>query len=400
MENIISRLFNIPELNIENIAIGATNIIIDVGSPKSSCKCKHCGEESTTVHQKSYRRVKDLPAFGLEVSLCVTVRQFYCPKCTKYSSETFDFVRPNKHLTIRYEEWLYKSITKTNVKAIAEREGLDWKTLQNIIRHYAPKTFNLVDLWRFVRQIGMDEIAIAKGHKNYVVVIVDLATGALLDILEGRKKVMLRDYFRAKGSEFCAQITDFASDFWKGYHDVAKEVFPNVQITGDRFHFYSHLQDTVDNTRKAAQRDPSTKDIEILKKSKFVLLKNTKNLNAKQKEQLAAMRKEPLLNPLIAIYDCKVKFRDIFEKKISLKKAKTLIDKWKKEAIALGNEYMTTFLTFLEKWEVPILNYFNKRLSTGRVEGTNNKLKMIKRQAFGFRNFENFRIKCLIECNS
>ena len=188
MNNFISKVFNISELNIENITISVENITIDVESPKSSRKCKHCGEDCTTVHQKSYRHVKDLPAFGREVSLCVKVRQFYCPKCDKHFSETFDFVRPNKHLTIRYEEWLYKSMTKTNVTAISEREGIDWKTLQNIIRHYAAKTFNLAELWRFVRQIGIDEIALSKGHKNYVVVLVDLETGALLDILEGRKK--------------------------------------------------------------------------------------------------------------------------------------------------------------------------------------------------------------------
>ena len=254
--------------------------------------------------------------------------------------------------------------------------------------------------WRNVRNIGIDEIALLKGHKNFVIVIIDLDTGDLLDILEGRNKTLLINFFRSKGAEFCRQIQNFVSDFWKGYHNVALEVFENVTVTGDRFHAYSQLQDCIDTFRKALRRAEETKDLDVLKRAKYILLKNEKNLTDKQREQLAEMRKEPLLNDLMAAYDIKNEFRAIYEQKVTVERAKELVTKWKANVGTLKHEYLKPFITFLTKWEEPILNYFKHRHTTGKVEGTNNKLKMIKRQAFGFRNFDNFRIKCLIECNS
>ena len=91
-------------------------------------------------------------------------------------------------------------------------------------------------------QIGMDEIALRKGHKAYVCVIVDLDTHDIIDVLPDRSKSFLLDYFKSKGEDFCNQITHFCSDMWKGYLNCAKEVFANASIIIDRFHFFAYLQ--------------------------------------------------------------------------------------------------------------------------------------------------------------
>jgi transposase len=276
---------------------------------------------------------------------------------------------------------------------------VSWTTLQSIFRHYFHQDPSTQQDWSQVRRIGIDEIALKKGHKDFVIILVDLDTKQILDILNFRTKAKLKAYFLSKGAAFCEQITEYVADFWEGYHTVAKEVFPNVCITGDRFHAFSQLQKGLDNHRKAARKAESTKDLEILKRAKYVLLKNPKNLTAKQKIHLAALRKEELLTDLMKVYDLKIELQTIFNRKVKRNKAAILVQKWVEKVEALEHNYLKPFLNFLDTWKDTILNYFYNRLTTGIVEGKNNKLKLIKRRAFGFVNFENFRIKAIYDCS-
>jgi transposase len=351
------------------------------------------------VNQKTYREIKDLPISGRTVQITLTVRVFKCLKCVKTFAETFDFVRPGQNLTIRYEENVYKRLKSTDLTAIMRQEDIGWKTLQNILRYYFHKTVDMKSKFARVKSIGVDEIAQRKGHRNFLLVLVDLDTGDLLDILQGRSKAILKKYLQEKGSEFCAKIQNFAADFWEGYHNIAKEMLPNATRIGDRFHFMSKVQDGLDAVRKAARKDEKTKNLTVLLKSKYIFLKNPKNLTAKQKLHLAELRAEPLLAELMRIYDLKNEFHHLFNEKMTVKQGGTALDKWIEKVKDEKNEIFTKMLTFFATWREPILNYFKDRYSTGRVEGTNNKLKMIKRRAFGFNNFDNFRIKCLFECN-
>jgi transposase len=395
----LSELLNLSELSIEKAVLKETNIRIFAVSHQQTRQCKHCGCDCDKVNQKTYREIKDLPISGRSVQITLTVRVFKCLKCAKTFAETFDFVRPGQRMTIRYEENVYKRFKSTDLTAIMLQENLSWKTLQNILRHYFYKTVDMKSKFDSVKNIGIDEIALHKGHRDFVIVLVDLDTGDLLDIVKGRTKAVLKAYFEAKGVDFCAKIENFAADFWEGYHNVAKEMLPNATRIGDRFHFMSKVQDAVDATRKAMRKAEETKKSPLLVHSKYIFLKNPKKLKPAQKEQLALIRAEPLFAELVAIYDLKNDFHNLFNRRISGKQAEDAFDEWIDKAKALNNEIITKMLTFFTTWRTTVLNYFQNRYSTGRVEGTNNKLKMIKRKAFGFNNFENFRIKCLFECN-
>lgn len=395
----LSELLNLSELSIEKTVIKGTHLRIFAISNQQTRNCTRCGCECDKVNQKTYREIKDLPISELTVQITLTVRVFKCLKCAKTFAETFDFVRPAQRLTIRYEKSVYKRLKGSDLTAIMQQEGLAWKTLQNILRHYLPQTVDMQSKFDNVKSIGIDEIALHKGHRNFVIVIVDLDTGDLLDILPFRKKAELKAYFEAKGAEFCAKIANFAADFWEGYHNVAKEMLPNATRIGDRFHFMSQIQDALDAARKAARSAEDTKKLLVLLRLKYILLKNPKKLKIKQKEQLAELRKEPLLASLVAIYDLKNEFHNLFNRKMKAKQAAKAFDEWIDKVKEQKNDNLTKMLSFFNTWRTTVLNYFKNRYSTARVEGTNNKLKMIKRKAFGFNNFENFKIKCLFECN-
>ncbi len=241
----------------------------------------------------------------------------------------------------------------------------------------------------------MDEIALRKGKGDYVVVVVNLETKEVLDILPSRLKSDLIAYFKAKGEAFCLQIEVFCSDMWEAYLETAKELFTNATIVVDRFHYFTYLQEVIDKLRKRYRKD-QPKD-ELLKKTKWLFLKNPQNLTKKEKETLANLWTFEQFKELKEVYDLKNEFRNILEQKNDQKTAKQLIENWIKTAKELALDFMDKFIAFYQKWQNYILNYFTFRTSTSIIEGINNKIKLIKRRGFGFASFNNFKSVVMIE---
>lgn len=241
----------------------------------------------------------------------------------------------------------------------------------------------------------MDEIALKKGKGDYVVVLVDLDSHEVIDLLESRTKEFLISYFTNKGKAFCEQIEVFCSDMWAAYLETAKELFVNATIVVDRFHYFSYLQDVIDKTRKKLRKDYPKQD--LLKKIKWILFKNPTDLTKKEKQKLIELWIIPEFQELKQIYDLKNEFRAILEQKIDQNQASLLFEVWLQKAKLIANDSMDTFIAFYQKWHQYILNYFTHRVSTSLIEGINNKIKLIKRRGFGFASFSNFRRIVLIE---
>jgi len=243
--------------------------------------------------------------------------------------------------------------------------------------------------------LGIDEIALKKGHKDYVCVLVDLDTHEVVSVLEDRSKEFLKAYFEGLGKAFCEQIKVFCSDMWEGYIKLAEELFPNATIVVDRFHFYAHVQKGVDNCRKHFRR--KFKDNEMLKGLKWPLLKNEQKLSDKEQEKLHQVFEQEEFQLLKITYEAKRAFRAILEDKNDQLKAEKRINKWIKQVEDLKIRHLFPFIKTLNNWKEYILNYFLDRHTTSLVEGINNKIKAIKRRAFGFLDFNNFKRKVLID---
>jgi transposase len=274
---------------------------------------------------------------------------------------------------------------------VVVRENLCWQTVNRIVQTYAKAPINPKQAFAKVRRIGIDEIALKKGHKSYVAVIVDLDTGQVLDLLEDRTKQALIAYFKAKGAAFCSQIELFCSDLWEGYLNTAKEVFPNAVLVADRFHFFSRLQASVDQCRRYLRRKYAKAD--ELKQLKWLLLKNPDQLTGQESHQLAQLFAHSEYELLKATYEAKNRFRAILESDLSLEQARQQLDEWAAEIEGSGNRFLSAFVKFYRSWKSYILNYFLGRYTTGLIEGINNKIKSIKRRAFGFTNFDNFKLR-------
>lgn len=172
-----------------------------------------------------------------------------------------------------------------------------------------------------------------------------------------------------------------------------REVFPHTDVVIDRFHFFQHCNKVLDSIRKELRRK-DTKNVHF-KQIKWLLYKAWKDLTAKEKRiLLKAFRFSSLLRQ---VYFMKVELQNIFNADLSIQEAQKLLDQWIEVAQKINHTAFNRFINTFNSWKNDIVNYFETRYSNGIVEGINNKIKTIKRNVYGFRNFQNLRAKMIVK---
>jgi transposase len=249
-----------------------------------------------------------------------------------------------------------------------------------------------------LRRLGMDEIALRKGQKDFVVVLVDLDRNTLIGMAPSRKQVDIQKVLDGWGSGVLNQIVEVSIDLSGNYRGLVKKQIPNAQIVADRFHVMQLVSQELNSLRNQEIRNldtypnqtERTERQKLLRSSKYALLKPEANLTDKQKVILEQVK---AISPTLAhLHQQKEEFRDIFETATDWEAGVTRLAQWLSQAEATFQESVAT----IDRWFEEVTNYFEHHTTSGVVEGINNKLKLIKRSGYGFRNFAKFELRCLI----
>lgn len=249
-----------------------------------------------------------------------------------------------------------------------------------------------------IRRLGIDEISLRKGQGDYIVVLVDLDKHDLIGLVESRKHKDIKAVLKSWGEETLNQIKEVSIDLSGSYRGLIKRVLPNADIVADRFHVMKLVNDELNRVRNVEKRGINElknmlkkEELEsIFKNSKYALLKPEDNLTEKQKIKLEEVKKA--FPKLAEMHQQKEAFRAIFNDAKDWTDGVFKLLSWLKEAQATFRDSAGTIV----RWFGEISNYFESRTTSGAVEGINNRLKLIKRSGYGFRNFANFRLRCLI----
>ncbi len=249
-----------------------------------------------------------------------------------------------------------------------------------------------------LRRLGMDEISLRKGQGDYVVVLVDLDKNELAGLVESRQHRDIKEVLKSWGDEVLSQIKEVSIDLSGSYRGLIRKVLPNADIVADRFHVMKLVNEELNraiNTEKRAineLKDEAKKEElqALFKDSKYAVLKPEERLTEKQKLKLEEV-KQAFPN-LAEMHRQKESFRTIFEEAKDWTDGVFKLLGWLKDA---QNTFRDSAAT-IGRWFEEISNYFESRTTSGAVEGINNRLKLIKRSGYGFRNFANFRLRCLI----
>lgn len=393
MESVYEDLLRLPNLKVSRVISEDKEIHIYCEVEEGG-KCPSCGTKTNSVNQRYERVVRDLDISGRKVFLHLLSKQYKCENCKRTHSQLFNFVEKGKSYTKRQAKWIFEMCKKQSHTEVGCLLDMNSKTVENIFYREADIAVQSVD-WSKIKRIGIDEFAFKKGHKDFILILVDLDTHEIIALLPFRDKAGIISFFKALGDDFCNQIEVYSSDMWQPFLDIAEELFPNATTVIDRFHWTKHLNKVVDNARKDLRKQD--KENEAFKNLKWALIKRPERLNEKEKVQLeqaimAASAFEEIA-PLKKLYDIKNELVSIFDTHHSFELGKLEVELWIKKAETIGNKHLDKFVNLLRKNANNIINYFKDRVSNGVVEGSNNLLRTIKRFTFNMTNFEHFRAR-------
>jgi transposase len=379
-------------LKIDEMIVTAYQLITDIGyviclkNQREKVSCPDCGNLSDKLHQNHWLTIKDLPMGEHSVYLKINRRQLKCIACRKNFSEQFNFVKKRSGFTNRFKQKIVEEILSSDIKNVAKRNGLSEQELETIVKEFGSELSQKKP--ENLKRLGIDEIALVKGQKNYCAVLVDLEKKQLIAILEKRTCEEISKCLKSWGTDVLSQIEEVSIDMYKPYKSLAMEVLPLAEIVADRFHVMGQINDELDRERRRIRRE--SEKIEDKIHSKYVLLRNAKELNDLQKDKLKEIGK--VLPELAAMHQMKESFRDIFESRIDWSEALFQVCDW----LVTADEKFPKSCGTIKRWIGEIISYFDNRTTQGVVEGINNKLKLIKRRGYGFRNFDNFQIRSML----
>lgn len=238
MLQLIENLIDLSELSIASIENKDNEFHIYCEAKIEFGYCPQCLQKKTEVKKYNTRIIRDLSISGKTTFLYLKTRQFQCLEHHEYFYENFTFVKPNAVYTQRFKEYIYRSCKGVDINYVAKRESMSWDTVNDIFKELSQEQINGENRLSHVRYLGIDEVSLLKGHKDFATVLVDLESGHVIEFLPERTKDYLTGYFKNLGTTFCNQILVVSSDMWEGFTTLAGSVFPNAEAVVDRFHFF------------------------------------------------------------------------------------------------------------------------------------------------------------------
>lgn len=395
MKRQLTKILDLPEVIVKSQKILESSIILEVEKPSKTAICPNCGTVSRRLHQNHWSLIKDLPWGEKEVFLRINRRQFKCEKCQKPFSENLDFVIKRQKYTKRYALSITQQVVKSDLRGVAHGNNLTESEVKSMINQVA-KIILPINL-KGLKRLGIDEISLVKGQGKFVVVLVDLDTGKLIGIISEKKSIQIEKVLRSWGDEILNQIEEVSMDLCKQYKNVIEKVCPQAVITVDRFHVTKILHQELNQGR--IDQKKTAEDLEIkaraklfstIKGTKYILLKREENLSEKSKEKLGFLKEASA--SLKIKHDLKEEFTMIFDESKNLTEGTLNLADWLLKASAFLPKTVRT----IKNWFGEIVGYFERKTNNGMVEGINNRLKVLKRCAFGFKNFDNFATRALL----
>ncbi len=366
---------------------GEPAIEIDVrGRANSRPECSICGRRGPGYDRLPERRFEFIPFWGIKVFFLYAPRRVDCPRCG-VKVERMPWAAGKHHLTDTYAWFLAGWAKRLSWKEVAEAFSTTWDHVFHSVEMAVLWGRKHMDMSN-INAIGIDEIQWQRGHKYLTLVYqIDAHCKRLLWIGKKRKVKTLLGFFRWFGKERSKTLSFICSDMWKPYLKViAKKAGQAVHVL-DRFHIMTHLSKAIDEVRATEARELLAKGYEaVLTKTRWLLLKRPENLSKKQEIKLADLLRYNLKS--VRSYLLKEEFQFFWTYKSSYW-AGWFLDKWCTKTMRSKIEPMKKTARMLRQHRQLLLNWFRAKgqLSSGVVEGFNNKAKLTTRKAYGFRTY-------------
>jgi transposase len=367
-------------------------VVLTIEQPRESYACSDCGSAEVIGRGQSYRRFRMVPIGRKPVYLALAIPRVECRRCHVVRQVKLGFADSRVSYTKAFARYALELSRYMTIKDVAEHLGISWDVIKEIQKADLRRRFDRPKLKR-LRQIAIDEISTAKGHV-YLTIVLDLESGAVVHVGRGKGGDALKAFWtRLRRSR--AKIEAVATDMSPAYIDAVTTYLPGVSLVFDRFHVIKLYNDKLSELRRALYhqlKDSLKKD--VLKGVRWLLLKRRENLDPTRNEPQRLKEALRLNQPLAIAYYLKEELNELWEQD-DQEAAQSLLMDWITCAESTGIVMLQKFAKTLRLHAWGILAWYDHPISTGPLEGTNNKIKTMKRQAYGFRDQEFLRLKIL-----
>ncbi len=398
MSTKLSIPLDLPDIEILDIKQNKRgDYIITVESALDSTSCRQCGRKLTQCigHDRAIT-LRHLSILGHAVYLRLRPKRFKCPYCSDEPSTTqhLSWYQPKSPHTKAYGEHVLLQLVNSTIQDVALKEGLGYAAVVGIIDRYLATQVDWLELSR-LEVLGLDEVALKKGHSDYVVIVTArLSEGQLkvLAVLPDREKETVKAFLKRIPVRLQRTIHTVCTDMWSAYVNAVKEVLAQAVVVVDRYHVAKKYRDCADTLRKQELKrlkaDLPDAEYQSLKGGMWPFRKNKAELSQSETELLDRLFS---YSPSLKLaYDLREALTAIFEQDLTKQEATQKIKKWRKDVETSPLTCFDPFLTTLDTYLDQITNYFLHRDSSGFVEGLNNKVKVLKRRCYGLRNLDHF----------
>ena len=354
--------------------------------------CPACGSRKVIRRGQVERRFKTLPIGGKPVWILLGIQRIFCLLCGVVRQVRLDFADHRRSYTKAFERYALELLQHMTMLDVAHHLGVSWGLIKDVQERNLFRRFSRPKL-KQVRRIAMDEISIGKGHR-YLTIVLDLDRGAVVFVGDGKGGEALRPFWRRlKRSR--AKIEAVAIDMSPAYIRAVADYLPSAAVIFDHFHVVKLYNDKLSDLRRTLYQQAATKgDKQVIKGTRWLLLKNPENLDPKRQEPQRLQDALDLNRPLAAAYYMKEDLRRLWSQPDKAAAFDFLKD-WVYRAGSSGVHMLQKFAETLAIHYKGILAYYDHPISTAPLEGTNNKIKTMKRQAYGFRDIAFFKLKIM-----
>jgi transposase len=377
----------ITDVQVKNTEYFSDKLIFHVTfNPKTSlCPC--CKSDKHSKKGVKYRQLHMAPLGNKQAVLSVEIHRLICSDCLQIWWPKMPFVRGKKRVTLSFERYVVEMMRFATIEHVAKFLRVSWGLVKDIHKAHLKREYKTPDL-SVVRYIGVDEFSIRKGHE-YMTIFINLESGEIIHAVEGKSIDSVKPFMIKLGLE-ASNLKAIAMDMNAAYASAVKQFVPGVDVVYDRFHVMALMNEALEDIRRSQQNRCDAVGLKTLKGCRFLLLTNYDNLSPGKLERLNALMEAN--KPLAIAHAMKEQMR-LFWMKHTIGEGAAFLCHWVMDAVDAGiYELRRLALTILRHGE-DMVKFFRHKITNGKTEGINNKIKTMKRQAYGFRDMDYFKLR-------
>jgi transposase len=382
--------FGIRNYQYVNTEYKGGKVIFTIDQEVVNLRCRVCGSRHVIRRGVNVRRYRGVPIGGHPVQFVLDVPRVGCLDCGAVRQVRVNFADERRSYTRTFERYVLELSRRMCIGDVARHLQIGWDIVKDIQKRYLGRKFKRIQL-KHLREIAIDEISIGRGHR-YLTVVLDLESGAVVFIGDGKGAEALKPFWKQLKASH-AKIKAVAMDMSPAYISAVRAHLPKAAIVFDHFHIIKLFNEKLSELRRDLYREVKDKmHKDVLKGTRWLLLKNPENLDETRNETQRLHEALQLNQPLATAYYMKEDLRRVWDQPTKAA-AKRILTPWLRRAENSGIQVLMSLARTLGGYRNQILNYYDYGISTGPLEGTNTKIRVLQRQAYGFRDTEFFKLK-------